>query len=153
MLLECLRAGAEKFLLRLVAVADPTAEENGGSAGHMGDAVGDAAAGARFGQSQRLFSRSQGADDDSFKLFIAFAKNVAPEETANVLLGLGDPVRRAVAPRGQAQVHFAGPRAIPEFEPGLQERTEGSGNFLLHHRFAEAGGLERPRKEQVPQRK
>lgn len=74
-LLEEIGGDAEGAFLGLVGIGDPASPEDLGSTRHVGESVGEKAAGAGFDDGQAGVLRSGQVEDDVFQALVAIAKD------------------------------------------------------------------------------
>ena len=145
-------ANAQELLFGLVAVGDEAARKDGRSTRDIRYAMREEAAGAGFGQCQRLFSIRERANDDGFERFIVGAVNQFGQTLAHNPFALGDDRGGVFTPGGEPDIDVTHPGAVAEFQAGFHERLERGGNAFLDEGFAQPGGLERATNKSVGDR-
>ncbi|MDB6124925.1 MAG: hypothetical protein JWQ71_3918 [Pedosphaera sp.] len=126
-----------------VAVGDESAKENGGGTGHVGEAIGNVAAGAGFSGDDGLLAFGEEADNDFLKLLVLGAEDLRADLLAHELLGIGDELFGTVAASDEADIDGAVMGAVADFQSGIHERLQWADDFFFNDGFAQAGGQER----------
>ena len=118
-------------------------EKNGGRAGHIGKAMGQQAAGARFSHSESLPARGELENKDFFQLLVIDAVDTRAEFFANNGFSLSNAFHSPFPTRGEAHVNFAGAGAVADFQSLGHQFTEHGRDVLFDGGFAHANGFER----------